>query len=237
MFFNRIGISGLLLCLVSPAGVALSETITASEYLPLEDGNSWTYRVTEPNDTYFRTDTVLPGTTLINNVATKAVRDTDGDIAYLTSDENGIKLYRWYFTFDGETVNFNPPVVIAPGTFEIPSQVSGSGTVEFTVAGLGTAILNYTYSNRFVSKETITVPADTYETIRSETTFRFFGDAFGQPLNETLTSTSWYARYIGQVKATESDSEGTLEAVLTSTNVRPPLLNQSLPWLSPLLLP
>ncbi|MGW8229151.1 MAG: hypothetical protein ACWGOW_09630, partial [Gammaproteobacteria bacterium] len=91
---KRLAIGGMILWLLSQGCSVYGETDSSAVYLPLADGNSWTYRVTGTDGIYNETMTVLPGTTVINGVATKAVQYSDGDIDYFTSDTNGIRYHR-----------------------------------------------------------------------------------------------------------------------------------------------
>jgi hypothetical protein len=74
----RFAIGVLILWLFLQGGNVFGETISTSEYFPLDDWNAWNYRVTGPYGTYNQTVTVLPGTTMINGVATKAVKSIAG---------------------------------------------------------------------------------------------------------------------------------------------------------------
>ena len=58
---KRLAIGGMLLWLLPQAASICGETIIVSKYLPLDDGNSWTYLITGPTGTYNETVTVLPG--------------------------------------------------------------------------------------------------------------------------------------------------------------------------------
>jgi hypothetical protein len=234
---SRIATAGFFLYLFLQANVALCETIISSEYFPIADGNTWTYAVTAPRGDYTDTITVLPGITLVNGVETKALQDSAGDIEYITSDKNGVKLYGFLVPSEGGSVNFAPPIVQGLGTMEIPFTANSAGTAEFILNGIGTYYLSYTYGSVFVKKEMLTVPAGAYETIRTDDTLRIFGDIAGQPFDVTDTWTTWNARYIGIVKESYTDSDGTEESVLISTNVSPPTApgTTSLPWLQLLL--
>ncbi|HEY5293171.1 MAG TPA: matrixin family metalloprotease, partial [Burkholderiales bacterium] len=68
-------------------------TVSASSYFPLIDNSSKTYL---KNGTEVIVETVLPGTTLVNGVATKAVQSSDGETSYGTNDANGIREHRQF---------------------------------------------------------------------------------------------------------------------------------------------
>ena len=69
LFTRSLFVGSLFLWLMSQGGYVIGETV--AEYIPLDDGNSWTYNATGTYGVYNKTFTVLPGTTLINNVPTK----------------------------------------------------------------------------------------------------------------------------------------------------------------------
>jgi hypothetical protein len=210
-----------LACCLYVAGPAAA--ITSSEYLPLQDGNSWTYQA---NGFWTWTSTVLPGTTLVNGVQTKAVRDSDdGYTAYYTSDSNGIREHRGY---DPEppavTTTWSPPLTYMRGIAAIGDVVNLSGTVSFSMPDESPLpfVFSYTASSRLEAVETITVPAGTFETVRVATTVHVFGTSQGIAYDESPEWTAWFARRIGKIEEMYSDSDGTFMTVLLSTNVMPP---------------
>ena len=233
----------LLLWVLSHAGIVLGETV--AEYLPLADGNTWTYRVTGPNGTYNESITVQPGTTMINGVATKELEITgapDGDaFEYWTNDEQGIRLHGAYLpvTEIGPAwLILEPPMVIAKRIMSIGDGVDSSGQAEFIFEGFGTFILDYESSSKVVGLNTINVPAGTYETIRFGGSLRIYGFLLGEWYEDASTDTTWLAKYVGQVKNIYEDSDGVEESVLISTNVQPPAVQPApfLPFILHLLL-
>ncbi len=105
----------------------------------------------------------------------------------------------------------------------IPETVTSAGVAEFVLGSFGTYYLNYSARYTVEGKETITVPAGTYETVRYGYDLRLFGNIMGSIFDETTAGTGWNARYIGTIKDTYSDSDGTTDSVLISTNVKPPV--------------
>jgi hypothetical protein len=83
--------------------------------------------------------------------------------------------------------------------------------------------LNYTYRSTAEGKETITVPAGTYETFRVGYNLHLFGNIGGNIFDDTEVGTDWLARYIGKIRGTYTYSGATEESVLISTNVKPPV--------------
>ena len=67
------------------------------------------------------------------------------------------------------------------------------------------------------------MPAGMYETVRIGYDLRIFGNVMGSRIDEATVATDWNARYIGIIKEFSTDSDGTTESVLISTNVKPPV--------------
>ena len=221
---KQLAIGGLILWVLSQGSAVLGETYISAEYFPLADGNSWTYQVTGTFGTYNETMTVLPGTTNINGVATKAIQYSDGDVDYFTSDENGI---RYHGTRDANpppivTLTFVPPLVLAEGAMRIPDIINSAGTVWLTHETGGTSSLDYTATSATEALETVMVAAGTYDTIRLSDSTNIIGNIQGDPFDYTEWGDTWVAKYIGIVKQTINDVEGSAETwVLISTNVEP----------------
>ena len=219
---KQLAIGGFVLWLLCQGCIAFGETIIGSEYSPLKDGYSWTYQDTGPFGIYNYTETVLPGTKIIKGVETKIVEDSDGDYTYATSDINGVRLHGFHFPPD-DFMYFDPPMVLLKGTMTIPDTFASTGLVELIFGSQGTAYLNYTYRVTVEGKEAITVPAGTYETVRTGYELRLFGNTEGTIFDETEVGTDWQAKYIGLIKEVHTDSDGITESVLVSTNITPPV--------------
>ena len=220
---RQLAIGVISLWLLSQGGVVLGETIPASEYFPLEDGYSWTYQITGPFGRYTGTSTVLPGgTKIINGIKTRIIRHSSGEYSYYTSNQSGVRLHGFYFPPE-DYVYLDPPMVMGKSTTTIPETVTSTGIAEFILGSLGTYYLNYTAHSTAEDIETITVPAGTYETVRIGYDLRIYGDVMGTKIEETTVATVWNARYIGNIKEVSTDSDGTTESVLISTNVKPPV--------------
>jgi hypothetical protein len=223
---KRLAIGGLILWLLSQGCNVYGETDSSAEYLPLVDGNSWTYRVTGTDGTYNETMTVLPGTTVINGVATKAVQYSDGDIDYFTSDTNGIRYHRSYDATPPPiiTFTFNPPLLYAHEKLSIPDTIYSSGIVSVMHETAGTFPLNYAATSEIKSLETVLVPAGTYETVRISDLTNMNGKFQGDTIDYSEWGDTWLAKHIGVIKQTFYDNDGGAEEwVMISTNVKPPV--------------
>ena len=217
-------IGGFALWLFTQAGVVFGET--TSEYFPLNNGNSWTYRVTGYEGTYNETITVLPGTTMINGVATKAVKIKGSPYGeafeYWTNDIHGIRVHAAHIPGEG-WLYFEPPMLSANRTMSIGETVYSSGKARFVFDFYGTYFLDFESHSTVVGMESVTAPAGSYETIRISGTDRIYG-YLGQEWYEDVDSrTTWSAKYIGKIKSIDEDLDGREESVLISTNVKPPV--------------
>lgn len=237
---RQFALVALILCLLSQAVAVFGET--ATDYLPLNSGNSWTYSITGPYGAYTETVTVLPGTTEINGVATKAIKYSGGPddqaIEYWTSDQQGIRLHGGYIPMTEAgpaTLTFEPPVVYASRIMNIHDTVYSSGNARFVFDYYGTFILNYESSSTLEGTETVTVPAGTYETIRTRESDRIYGSILGESFEESSSGGTWLAKYIGEVKGTDKDDIGTEVEVLIRTNVKQRATVPFLPFLQLLL--
>ena len=240
---RRIAIGCVILWQMSHAGYVIGETTT--EYLPLTDGNFWTYSVTGTCGTYNFTVTVLQGTTTINGVPTKALYKSGGpddkEVEYWTNDNNGIRLHGAYTPDTGigpAWLYLEPPMVNARSTMTINETVTSNGKATFIFNYYGTFILNYESTSTIERLETVAVPAGTYETVKVRDSMRIFGSILNQPYDDTSTGNTWLAKDIGVVKETYIDVDCNEVSELISTNVKPPptqLPARFLPFL-PLLL-
>ena len=238
MLNRKLIFVSLVLCLVSRSGYVIGETVT--DYLPLTDGNYWTYSVNGDLGSYQETVTVLQGTTTINGIPTKALRYSGGPydqvVEYWTNDDEGIRLHGVdYPDSDAGPVSltFDPPLVTANKVMNLHESVKTEGQVTFDFTNNGTFILDYVSSYTLEGTETVTVPAGVYETVKVTGSLLITGSLGGEPFRDEESSSTWSAEYIGDVKDENTDTNGTETAILVNTNVRPPL--RFLPYL-PLLL-
>lgn len=212
--------------LVQPAQAQVCFALT--EYFPLESGNVWDFRIT-PGGASQRL-TVLPGSTFIGGVATKAVQTSDGITTYQTNDANGLRLYRRTATIEGiaVTVTYNPRIVRGTSTVCLGDSESETGKATLSAPGLGSATVDYTSQSFIEAVETVGVPAGTFQALRMRWVTRVFGTIDGESFDETVTEINWLARLVGPVRQQVSDGNITAFAELTSTNVIPPQSNLGL---------
>ena len=240
---RTIVFTSFILWLLSQAANAFGETVT--DYYPLNDGNTWTYRVTGPLGVYQETDTVLPGTTLINGIQTKEIINTgtpDGDVyLYRSNDAHGIKTHAEYLPLSNippTWLIYKPPLILANATMNIGQIINSNGEAKFIIDGYGTFILNYELTIKLESIETVVVPAGTYEAVKLSYSDRIYGYLLGEWFDFRSTEENWVAKYVGWVKGVYQDSDGIETRELISTNVTPPPAKPKSPFLPflPLLL-
>jgi len=107
------------------------------------------------------------------------------------------------------------------GTLNIPSNMTNGTVIEDSwmfmtvrVPVIGTITANTTMTNiRCIGKETITVPAGTFEAYKVTTTSTTEASGFGTGRSPIInTSTTWYVRGIGVVKSINTDDKGNVES-------------------------
>jgi hypothetical protein len=189
---------------------------SARPYFPLQSGNSWTYLA---NGVVSETATVLPGTTLVNGVATKARQESSGATDYFTNDGSGIRLHRQFEpgvfipglgTVD-LTVTFNPPILIANAMTDIGQTVDSSGTADTNLGSL-------TYNASFTVQafDNVATPLRNFAVVRIQGEIELCDGGTCESVTENL----YVARNVGVVKEIEVDgSTDTLE--LSGTNLTP----------------
>lgn len=221
----------LIVWLSLPIGYVAGETST--EYFPLADEDSWTYLVSNMGNTYFETSTVLPGTVIINGVTTKQLWSSDGSIDYWTNDVNGIRLHAMYDPEPPAALFiFNPPMVLSSRTMDIPQTVDSFGLISVEFDDGGIFVANYTASSTAQARESLTVPAGSYNTVRLHTSLRIFSEGI---FDDTETIITWVSRYLGEVRSEDTFRGVTKTRELTETNIILPV-TPSMPWIPLLLL-
>lgn len=207
--FWFLNIVTVFLCFLFKSSV-MAETITASEYFPLESGMVWTHLEDGLNTI---TLSVLPGSELVDGVLTKVVQQTGGEGSGTTvnysNDANGIREHKEFsphvfidgLGFYDISVVFNPPMKYANATSTIGDLINSTGTAYFTIIGIGTFPLNYNSSSKITQFENITVPLGSMTTIKLQYSLTISGFIFGEYISSTVTVTYWLSKYVGIIKA------------------------------------
>jgi len=189
-----------------------AHTIDAATYLPLNLGNSWSWRSNGVTSTATVAETLT-----INGVATSGIRDSsDGSTTYYSSDALGVRMHR--LSIPGvfipncgdvaEIDTFTPPALVLPATATVGQTYTSSGTVIADVGQCGTYQFGYFLTSIPQAVERISVPAGQFDALKVRLLLSV--DGFG---SET---TVWLAPGIGQVKGL--DVNGVADD-LVSTNV------------------
>lgn len=202
---------GALIAALLALGAGAAEparALQAVDYLPLVPGTSWTR--SSPFGTF--TETVLPGTVMVNGVATRVVELSQGGVAitrfHYTVDASGARVHRISFPTTGESWTYDPPYGILPGgNFSVGTEFSETSAI--TVAGATQPAPHQRTNELTVSRiESVTVPAGTFTALVVENE----GSQFGSP----VTSTVWFAEGVGIVKTSTNTGSFTIVEELTA---------------------
>jgi hypothetical protein len=171
-------------------------TFTISDYFPLGQGDTWTYR--EEDDEL--TVKTISGTENINGVDAAKIIDEDGDY-YLWTNSNGLV---WHKEYDAEDVPgcgwqqliFNPPIISSDAVVSVGSTYASNTTLSETdcAGGSATASISYVFSVEGI--DSVTVPAGTFNNC-----LMIKGILTVNGSTETNEMTIWLAKGVGEVKS------------------------------------
>jgi hypothetical protein len=198
------GVTGKLTVNSKFAGIKISEgdnplddgtVFTISEYFPLGQGDTWTYRE-EDDDLTVRT---ISGTENINGVDAAKIIDEDGDY-YLWTNSNGLI---WHKEYDADDVPgcgwqqfiFNPPIIASGPIVSVGSTYASNTTLTETDCAGGAANVSISYVFSLEGIENVTVPAGTFNNC-----LRIKGILAVNGSTETQELTIWLAQGVGEVK-------------------------------------
>ena len=171
-------------------------TFSISEYFPLGQGDTWTYRE-EDDDLTVKT---VAGTEEINGVDAAKIIDEDGDY-YLWTNSNGLVWYKEYDADDipgcgWQQIIFNPPVIASGDVVSIGSAYASTSTLSETDCTGGSATVSVSYLFNIEGIENVTVPAGTFNNC-----LRIKGILAVNGSTETNEMTIWLAKGVGEVKS------------------------------------
>lgn len=203
------------------ASFAKIETIAItniSEYFPLSPGAKWTYSI--KGTSKIQTVSVESEKFTVEGTETSVIKEAgSNNLAYYTSDEEGIRLHGYYYpkyNAGGKKVKarltFIPPLIMAKNNATGGQKIQSNGTVKVAVSGYGAKQLYYSSDYALVGAEKISVPAGTYDTLKISGSLTVNGQA--------ETDTVWLAKGIGEVKEAykESGEETTVELISSNVN-------------------
>lgn len=175
----------------------------AVDYLPLKEGNQWTYSMSNG----MQMTSKIIGFEDVGPVRCGIVEtDMGGQIGreYLAADAEGLKTYMGQA--QGQEFRYDPPVM----RIKLPYREGDTWTATVNQSGM-----SMTTNFQSLGRERIETPAGTFDCVkvRSSVTIP------GQP---PVVSMSYYAEGVGPVHQTMQAGEQELVVTLTATNVRPP---------------
>lgn len=212
-------LAATLFCLLS-LFAQLAAAFSVAPYLPLSDGNTWSYRLTESNGRVStETVAVQAGTVTYNGVATKALRWNDGYVEYYSNDSQGIRVHAGFDPSSNQTMVFNGTgAILAPADITIGQTIASSGTV--TIPGQTGTSLSYSTTANILGLESVTVPAGTFNALKMQFEVTVGGTISGQPFSVSSGTTYWVVPNIGPVKEVSRDSDGKIDtSELVSSNL------------------
>jgi RNA polymerase subunit RPABC4/transcription elongation factor Spt4 len=183
--------------------VVLSPCLVAADYLPLREGNQWTY--TMSNGMQMTSQVV--GFADVGAVRCGIIETSMGGQTsreYLATDAEAVKTYM--SQMQGQQFRHDPPVA----RIKLPYRQGDAWTA--TINQLGMPL---TTNFQSVGQERIQTPAGTFDCIKVRSTMTTLP---GQP---PVVSTLYYADGVGPVHQVMQAGGQELTATLTATNVQP----------------
>lgn len=182
--------------------VLLVSATLAADYLPLKEGNQWTYSMS--NGTQMTSQVVGFGD--VGPVRCGIVEtDMGGQIGreYLAADAKGLKTYMGQA--QGQEFRYDPPVM----RVKLPYREGDTWTATVNQSGM-----SMTTNFQSLGKERIETPAGTFDCIKVRSSVTM-------PDQPPVVSISYYAEGVGAVHQVMQVGEQELVVTLTATNVRP----------------
>jgi hypothetical protein len=170
---------------------------TTSEYYPLGQGDIWNYLY---DGVDYGTLTVS-GTETIEGVVASKVMESDGDYELVTSDSNGITLYKTYDVDDDgwSQMTFSPPGSYAPGEIAVGTTYVGTSTFNYTQSDGSSLTGSVSVAVTLEGTENVTVQAGTFNDCLKLSITRITS-APELSYTSSYEGTMWLAKGIGKVK-------------------------------------
>lgn len=188
--------AAILFLVACPTGMA-------ADYLPLKEGNRWSYKMTNGMEMTVK----VTGYAEINGVRCASLETSVGGQTsqdYLATDAEGVRAYK--LKAGGQEIMYNPPILRIKLPFKAGEAWSS------TVTQGGTTIQS---NFRSLGKERVATEAGSFDCIKIETVATI-PDGSGQ-----IITTAWYASGVGLVQMHVQTGVGEMAFRLTETNVRP----------------
>jgi hypothetical protein len=179
--------------------IAEGTVFTTSEYYPLGQGDTWNYLY---DGDYYGTLTVS-GTETIEGVAASKVMEPSGDYELMTSDTNGITIYKNYEAEDDgwSQMIFSPPGSYAPGAIVVGTTYAGTSTFNYTRSDGSSLTGTVTVETTLEGVDNVTVPAGTFNDCLKLNITRIIS-APELSYTSSYEGTMWLAKGVGKVKET-----------------------------------
>ncbi len=193
MYPTRAAVGALIVC----ASIA-----SAADYLPLKEGNQWTYTMSNG----MQITTKITGFENVGAVRCAIVETTvagQTSREYVAADAQGVKSY--LSQAQGQEFRYDPPVM------RVKLPYREGDTWQATINQMGMAM---TTSFQSAGKEQIQTPGGTFDCIKVRSTMDM-----GQ--GQTMAATIWYADGVGPVHQVMEMAGQEITITLASTNVRP----------------
>jgi hypothetical protein len=191
--------------------VLLASITVAADYLPLKEGNQWTFTMSNGAQMTMK----VSGFADVGTVRCAIVETTMGlqkGQEYLAVDAEGVKTYMGQV--QGQEFRYDPPVV----RIKLPYQEGDSWTAVASQSGM-----SITTTFQSIGKERIETPAGAFDCIKVCSTAN---GGRGQP---SVVSINYYADAIGPVRQIMHAGGQQITATLASMNVKPAQKPQTRP--------
>jgi len=214
------------LCVVLPLAIFSHSTearsFTATDLLPLEVDNSWTYLVDGVEEVRTVVDSESVSGETFFTIEVLSGPDA-GAIQIGSNNENGLRTHRVFVPgFDGGEEIYAPPLLALEEEFDAGSDFAESGSLTLTLTGTGTFPATYQNEVTVTDLESVSVPAGTFDALRVDTVLVIDVDVSGTSVEISSSGSEWFVSGIGVVKASgEVDGEPFLTE-LVATNVPEP---------------
>ena len=184
--------------------VILSSGVIAADYLPLKEGNQWTYAMS----TGMEMTSKVVGFADVGAVRCGIIETSMGGQTgreYVAADAEGLKTYM--NQAQGQEFRHDPPVV----RLKLPYREGDAWTATVNQFGM-----SLTTNFQAVGRERIQTPAGEFDCIKVRSTMTTMP---GQP---PMVSTLYYVDGVGPVRQVMQAGGQELTATLAATNVKPP---------------
>jgi len=182
--------------------VLLASVVVAADYMPLKEGNQWTYTMSNGIEMTTR----IVGFENVRGVRC-AVAETgmggQSSREYVAVDAQGIKSYM--AVMQGQQIPYDPPLV----RLKLPYRQGDAW--QSTISQFG---MTMNTSFQSAGSERVQTPAGTFDCVKVQSSMTLPGQA-------PMTSTTWYADGVGPVRQVMVMGGQEIAVTLTSTNVKP----------------